>query len=82
MAKILTLVQDLENAGYEFEAAEASFDLLVKKALGLYQPKFERLSYRVNIGDGHARRRGHRSDGEDSRRRLRCSTRSAKGTAR
>jgi 2-isopropylmalate synthase len=49
MAKILGQVQDLENAGYEFEAAEASFDLLVKKAAGLYQPKFERLVYRVNV---------------------------------
>ncbi|MFO0810170.1 MAG: citramalate synthase [Gemmataceae bacterium] len=49
MAKILTQVQDLEHAGYEFEAAEASFDLLVKKAAGLYEPWFERLAYRVNI---------------------------------
>ncbi len=49
MVKILERVQDLENEGYEFEAAEASFDLLVKKALGLYQPKFQRLAYRVNI---------------------------------
>jgi 2-isopropylmalate synthase len=49
MAKILSQVQDLEHAGYEFEAAEASFDLLVKKALGQYQPWFERLNYRVNI---------------------------------
>src|SRR5439155_7648732 len=49
MVKILSQVQDLENAGYEFEAAEASFDLLVKKCLGLYQPKFERLNYRVNV---------------------------------
>ncbi|MFO0966917.1 MAG: alpha-isopropylmalate synthase regulatory domain-containing protein [Gemmataceae bacterium] len=49
MAKILGQVQDLENEGYEFEAAEASFDLLVKKALGIYRPKFERLSYRVNV---------------------------------
>jgi 2-isopropylmalate synthase len=47
MVKILGRVQDLENAGYEFEAAEASFDLLVKKELGVYEPKFERLSYRV-----------------------------------
>src|SRR5262249_41235623 len=39
--------------GYEFEAAEASFDLLVKKVLGLYQPKFERLSYRVNTETDH-----------------------------
>src|SRR5438874_2516801 len=49
MGKILTAVQDLEHAGYEFEAAEASFDLLVKKAAGLYRPPFERVSYRVNI---------------------------------
>jgi 2-isopropylmalate synthase len=49
MAEILNRVQDLENEGYEFEAAEASFDLLVKKALNQYHPKFERLSYRVNI---------------------------------
>jgi 2-isopropylmalate synthase len=49
MAKVLGRVQDLEHEGYEFEAAEASFDLLVKKAAGLYQPKFERLAYRVNI---------------------------------
>ncbi len=49
MAEILNQVQDLEHAGYEFEAAEASFDLLVKKAAGLYQPKFQRLAYRVNV---------------------------------
>lgn len=49
MVQILNQVQDLEHAGYEFEAAEASFDLLVKKAAGLYRPKFERLSYRVNV---------------------------------
>jgi 2-isopropylmalate synthase len=49
MAKILSQVQHLEHEGYEFEAAEASFDLLVKKAVGLYQPKFERVAYRVNV---------------------------------
>jgi 2-isopropylmalate synthase len=49
MAKILGMVQDLEHAGYEFEAAEASFDLLVKKATGVYRPWFERLTYRLNI---------------------------------
>ena len=47
MAKILTAVQDLEYAGYEFEAAEASFDLLVRKATDQYKPWFERHSYRV-----------------------------------
>jgi 2-isopropylmalate synthase len=52
MKRILEAVQDLENAGYEFEAAEASFDLLVKKNAGLYVPKFQRLAYRVNIETG------------------------------
>jgi 2-isopropylmalate synthase len=52
MRRILEQVQDLENEGYEFEAAEASFDLLVKKAAGLYVPKFQRLVYRVNIETG------------------------------
>jgi 2-isopropylmalate synthase len=49
MVEILNRVQDLENEGYEFEAAEASFDLLVKRVAGLYWPKFERLSYRAAI---------------------------------
>jgi 2-isopropylmalate synthase len=49
MAKILDRVQDLENDGYQFEAAEASFDLLVRKVAGLHQEKFERLHYRVNV---------------------------------
>ncbi len=47
--KLRDMVQDLENQGYEFEAAEASFDLLVKKALDVYRPKFERLAYRVGV---------------------------------
>ncbi len=49
MGKILNQIQDLEHQGYEFEAAEASFDLLVRKAVGAYEPKFERLAYRVNV---------------------------------
>ena len=52
MAKILTEVQNREYEGYEYEAAEASFDLLVKKAAGLYQPWFERVGYRVNLEQG------------------------------
>lgn len=40
MKQILTQVQDLENKGYQFEAAEASFELLVKKALGKHRTFF------------------------------------------
>jgi 2-isopropylmalate synthase len=49
MTRILEQVQDLENEGYQFEAAEASFDLLVRKAAGAYEPKFDRLHYRVSV---------------------------------
>ncbi len=49
MTKILECVQDLENEGYQFEAAEASFDLLIKKVAGHYEPMFERIHYRVNV---------------------------------
>jgi 2-isopropylmalate synthase len=54
MVQILNRVQDLEHEGYEFEAAEASFDLLVRKTAGVYAPRFERLAYRVNVEMGAA----------------------------
>jgi 2-isopropylmalate synthase len=49
MKRILDRVVDLENEGWQFEAAEASFDLLVKKIAGTYEPKFQRIHYRVNV---------------------------------
>ena len=52
MTKVLDRVQDLENEGYQFEAAEASFVLLVEKLAGRYQPRFERLGYRVSVENG------------------------------
>ncbi|MFH1614982.1 MAG: citramalate synthase [Planctomycetota bacterium] len=47
--KILSQVQDLENEGYQFETAEASFELLVKKAIGTYQPAFELEKYHITV---------------------------------
>jgi 2-isopropylmalate synthase len=49
MKKILDRLCELENLGWEFEAAEASFDLLVKRELGLYRPWFQRLAYHVSV---------------------------------
>ena len=49
MKRVLDRVVDLENEGYQFEAAEASFDLLVRKCAGTYSQRFERLHYRVNV---------------------------------
>ncbi|MCY3973121.1 MAG: citramalate synthase [Candidatus Dadabacteria bacterium] len=37
---ILAELKNLENKGYEFEGAEASFELLVRKHLGLYNKRF------------------------------------------
>ncbi|HVW37790.1 MAG TPA: citramalate synthase, partial [Pirellulales bacterium] len=49
MDKILAQVVALENRGYQFEAAEASFDLLVKKTAGQFTPHFELLNFHVNV---------------------------------
>ena len=47
--KILQKVQEMENEGYQFETAEASFDILVKKAMGTYTPSFELLKFHVDV---------------------------------
>jgi len=52
MTRVLDRVQDLENEGYQFEAAEASFMLLVEKLAGRYQPWFDRIGYRVSVENG------------------------------
>jgi 2-isopropylmalate synthase len=49
MEKILARVVSLENAGYQFEAADGSFDLLVRQCMGTFQPHFEMLKYHVNV---------------------------------
>ena len=49
LARVLDRVQDLENEGYQFEAAEASFVLLVEKLAGRHTPQFERLDYHVSV---------------------------------
>jgi 2-isopropylmalate synthase len=46
---VLDKIKHLENEGYEFEAADASFELLVRKALGQYRPFFELVEYHVSI---------------------------------
>ncbi len=50
MDKILAEVVRLENQGFQFEAAQASFDLLVKKCAGTFQPHFQRIKYHVEVG--------------------------------
>jgi 2-isopropylmalate synthase len=49
MRRVLDRVVELENAGFQFEAAEASFDLLVRREAGLHAPRFRRLHYHVFV---------------------------------
>jgi 2-isopropylmalate synthase len=59
-AGVLNEVQELEHQGYSFEAADGSFDLLVRRHLGLVRPAFRLEYYRVH-GIGMAASEG-RSD--------------------
>jgi len=47
--KILHTIKDLENKGYDFEAAEASFEVMLKKALGKHKKFFELVGFRVIV---------------------------------
>jgi 2-isopropylmalate synthase len=49
MDKILAQVVAMENQGYQFEAAEASFDLLVMKCAGTFRPHFDLIKYHVEV---------------------------------
>ena len=46
--RVLNEIQDRENEGYSYEAADGSFDLLVRRHVGAYKPAFELLYYRVH----------------------------------
>jgi 2-isopropylmalate synthase len=45
--RVLDELKRLEHDGYEFEAAEASFELLVAKLRGTHHPYFELVGFRV-----------------------------------
>jgi 2-isopropylmalate synthase len=45
--EILRRIKDLESQGFEFEAAEASFELLIQEALGRKKKNFQLVGFRV-----------------------------------
>ncbi|MEI6034617.1 MAG: citramalate synthase [Verrucomicrobiae bacterium] len=49
VAAILRQVKESEAAGYEFEAADASFDLLVRRTLGQHRPLFDLREYHCSF---------------------------------
>jgi 2-isopropylmalate synthase len=47
--ELLGSLKNLEYEGYQFEGAEGSFELLVRKALGTHTPSFELLGCRIIV---------------------------------
>ncbi len=47
--RILQTLKELEDQGYQFEGAEASFELLMERALGNHHPYFELEAFRVVV---------------------------------
>ncbi len=47
--EILDKIKKLEYEGYQFEAAEASLELLLKKAMGRYHPFFDLEGFEVKV---------------------------------
>ncbi len=57
-ARVLERMKSLEHEGYQFEAADGSFELLLRKESGDYQPLFRLESWRVTAeqhADGEVR---------------------------
>jgi 2-isopropylmalate synthase len=46
---IVSDLKDLENQGFQFEGAEASFELLIKKTFGLHRKFFDLIGFRVIV---------------------------------
>jgi 2-isopropylmalate synthase len=48
-ARVLERVKELEHEGFQFEAADGSFELLMRKEAGVYEPLFRVESWRVVV---------------------------------
>lgn len=49
--EIMTKLKEMEFEGYQYEAAEASFELIIRKILGLYKPSFKLVEFRVMVNE-------------------------------
>ena len=47
--ELIHTLKDRENQGYQFEGAEGSFELLMRKAMGSHRPSFQLLGFRVIV---------------------------------
>ena len=79
LRRVLEKVQDLENAGYQFEAAEASFELLLARRSAGTSKFFDLDHYRVVVLKMDGSDADRRGDREAARRTATPSTRVAEG---
>ncbi|RIK44364.1 MAG: citramalate synthase [Chloroflexi bacterium] len=54
--KVLQQIKEMENAGFAFESAEASVELMLRRARADYRPPFELVDFTANVE--HRARRG------------------------
>lgn len=47
--EVLKKVKDLEHLGYQFEGAEGSLELMMKRALGIHRMYFDLIGFRVTV---------------------------------
>jgi 2-isopropylmalate synthase len=47
--ELMATLKERENEGYQFEGAEGSFELLMRKAMGTHKPSFQLLGFRVIV---------------------------------
>jgi 2-isopropylmalate synthase len=52
-SRVVERVKELEHRGYQFEAADGSFELLLRKETGEYEPLFTLEHWRVIVEMGH-----------------------------
>jgi 2-isopropylmalate synthase len=48
---IIEKLKEMENEGYQYEGAESSFELVVRKVLGRYKPFFELGEFKVIVNE-------------------------------
>lgn len=49
--EIIDRMKEMEFLGYQYEAAEASFELIIRRILGLYNPSFELVEFKVMVNE-------------------------------
>jgi len=51
--RVLDAIKEYERRGYQFESAEASFELLIRKTLGLWKPFFDLGQFKIIEEQNH-----------------------------